>query len=80
MAFTTTHTSPTYPAKRSPRARVALALISSAEPTNEPDAEEESAAQFVADVTALTEAGLIVPVEQHGAVRYAVTDPDGPAA
>jgi hypothetical protein len=85
MAFTTTTgTTRHRTTRRKPRPRRSgstLALIGTADgAANAPGAGEQSAAELLADLAALVDAGLIAPVEQHGVVRYAVIDPDGAAA
>jgi hypothetical protein len=40
--------------------------------------DQQEAAELVADLLALVDAGLIAPVHEHGAVRYAPTNPDDP--
>jgi hypothetical protein len=42
--------------------------------------DDEAAEELIADLWVLLEGGFIAPVEQDGAVRYAPTDPDNPAA
>jgi hypothetical protein len=42
--------------------------------------DRQAAEELLADLLALVEAGLIKPVDEHGAVRYAPTDPDNIAA
>jgi hypothetical protein len=39
-------------------------------------ADAEAAEQLVADLIALVDAGLVVPVEDHGEIRYRATDDD----
>jgi hypothetical protein len=39
-------------------------------------ADAEAAEQLVADLIALVDAGLVVPIEDDGEIRYAATDDD----
>jgi hypothetical protein len=41
--------------------------------------DERAAAELIADLLALTEAGLIVPVQLAGDICYVLADPDHPA-
>ena len=42
--------------------------------------DEQAAKELMNDLLALVDAGLIAPVQEHGAVRYAPVDPDDAAA
>lgn len=78
MTHTISHHRPN-PRRRSPRP--APALIGARYDIAAPEAEAgEGVAQLIVDLAVLVDAGLIAPVERHGAVRYAIADPDDPAA
>jgi len=65
--------------RRAPRPLALLAALPE-ERTAEAMDDEHAAEELMGDLLALVEAGLIAPVRQEGAVRYAPADPDNPAA
>jgi hypothetical protein len=63
--------------RRTPRPLNVLGLVPEDRTAAAMDDQQE-ADELMADLLALVEAGLIAPVHEHGAVRYAPTNPDDP--
>ena len=65
--------------RRPPRPLSFLGLVPE-ERTAEAMDDQQAAEDLMDDLLALVDAGLIALVHEHGAVRYAPTGPDDPAA
>jgi hypothetical protein len=79
MPYRTITTNLVAPARRRrpPRPLDVLGLVPEERTAAAMDDQQE-ADELMADLLALVEAGLIAPVHEHGAVRYAPTNPDDP--
>lgn len=75
---TTTNIDPTSPRRRRPPRRLDLLGLVPEERTAAALDDQQEADELMADLLALVDSGLIAPVREHGAVRYAPTNPDDP--